>query len=135
MARVRINWDDAQINQMLTGDGGMVDRAVARAAGRTRDRSKANVTRYGRVDTGQMRNTIRSQRLSGRPGVWYEVGTDVAWAMYQHDGTQAHGPRRAKAMRFKSGATIVFAKRVAGVKPAPFLKDALDKLSASDFNV
>lgn len=135
MARVRINWDQAQLNRMLEGDGGMVDRAVARAAGRTRDRSKANVGRYGRVDTGTMRNSIRSQRLSGRPGVWYEVGTDVVYAMFQHDGTKAHGPRRAKAMRFTSGATIVFAKHVAGVKPAPFLKDALDKLSTSDFNI
>lgn len=135
MARIRVNWDNAEIQQMLSGDGGMVDRAVARAAGRTRDRSKANVGRYGRVDTGTMRNSIRSQRLSGRVGVWYEVGTDVYYAMFQHDGTKAHGPRRAKAMRWTSGATIVFAKHVAGVQPAPFLKDALDRLSASDFNL
>lgn len=134
MARFSIKFNEAELRKLLESDNGAVGRAVARAAGKTRDRAKVNVGRYGRVDTGTMRNSIRSQELTGRSGVWYEVGTDVAYAIYQHEGTKAHGPRRAKLLRFKSGSTIVFAKRVAGVSPAPFLKDALERLTVADFN-
>lgn len=130
---VRFNWDEAGFRQVL--DVQTVPEAVWRAAGRVRDRAKANVGIMGRVDTGAMRNSIVGRRIrSGRAGVWYEVGSPLPYAIYQHEGTKTPIlPRRAKVLRFKAGGAYIFRPRVRGVTAAPFLTDALKSLKASDF--
>jgi hypothetical protein len=134
MAHVRITWNEAEFRRIL--DQQTVPQAVWRAAGKVRDRAKVNVTRAGRVDTGAMRNSIVGRRMrGGRAGVWYEVGSDLPYAIYQHEGTRSPiVPRRAKVLRFKGqSGSYVFPKQVRGVTAAPFLTDALRSLTISDF--
>lgn len=132
---VTIHWNEAEFRRIL--DQQMVPQAVFRAAGKVRDRAKMNIKAAGRIDTGAMRNSITAKRLTGTSrggGVWYEVGSNLPYAIYQHEGT--HGPiypRRAKVLRFKVGGKVVFARSVKGVKGVPFLTDALKSLSVGDF--
>lgn len=131
---VRITWNEQEFARILETQ--TVPQAVWRAAGKVRDRAKVNITKAGRVDTGAMRNSIVGRRMrDGRQGVWYEVGSDLPYAIFQHEGTTGPiYPRRAKVLRFKGTAgTYVFPKSVAGVTAAPFLTDALRSLTVADF--
>lgn len=134
-ARVRITWNEAEFRRIL--DQQTVPQAVWRAAGKVRDRAKQNITRAGRVNTGAMRNSIVGRRMKGgRGGVWYEVGSDLEYAIFQHEGTQGPiVPRRAKVLRFQPGgaSAYVFRPRVRGVTGEPFLTDALRSLTINDF--
>ena len=118
-------------------------RAVARASGRARDLAKAEISKAGRVDLGQMRQGVVSEtvRRDGNTIVGRIVAT-AAHSRFQHEGTpQTIYPRRARVLRFrpKGSRAFVFAPEVRGIhpanptKPLPFLTIALDRLSTSDF--
>lgn len=132
---VRIRWNEAEFRRLL--DQETVPRAVWRAAGKVRDRAKQNITNAGRVDTGALRNSIVAQRKQGGGGgVWYEVGSDLPYAIWQHEGTRGPIlPRRAKVLRFKPGGSsvFIFRPRVNGVTGTPYLVDALKSLTTGDF--
>lgn len=61
------------------------------------------------------------------------VGTGVFYALYVHDGTGLYGPKGAyivpKTAKFLSwklkGGKRVYALKVRGMKPNPFLRDAI----------
>lgn len=135
--RVHIHLNHANIARVTSAPGGEVDLAVRRAAGITRDRAKRNLTADGSVDTGRLRQSVRYQRFpaSGRT-VNYEVGTDVFYGIFLEKGTRAHGPRRARVLRFKpkGSNTFVFAKRVRGIRATRWLTRALQRLSIKDFS-
>lgn len=136
MAKVKFTWNRGEYSR-LVARGGPVDQSVRRAAGRTRDRAKRIITAKGRVDTGRLRNSIVAEHSrSNATQVWWVVGSNLEYAAYQEDGTRAHGPRRARVLRFKpkGSNSFVFAKRVRGVKPAKFLQGALNQLKESDFD-
>lgn len=88
------------------------------------------------VDTGRLRASIRieSRRTLTLRSV-YTVGSDVSYASMVHDGTRPHQirPRSAKALRFRVGGRIVFARVVnhPGTKARPFLDDALKQVAAA----
>ena len=130
---VRITWNRAEFDRITEHQ--TVPQAVWRAAGRVRDRAKVGITQAGRIDTGAMRNSIVALRLRARGGVWYEVGSNLPYTIYQHEGTKGPiVPRRAKVLRFKgSSGSYVFPKQVRGVTGAPFLTDALRTLTVNDF--
>jgi hypothetical protein len=101
-----------------------------------RDRAKANLTTSGQIDTGALRQSIVGRRLrQGKTGVWYQVGSDLDYAIYQHEGTKGPiYPRRAKVLRFTgSSGGYVFAKKVRGVKGTKYLTRALESLTVADF--
>ena len=132
---IRFTFNEQTFRRMT--ENGSIAQATWRAAGKVRDQAKQNVTDDGRVDTGRMRASIQGQRMRSRTGgVFYEVGTPVEYALFQHEGTRDHGPRRAKILRFtpKGSGVVVFAKRVRGVKASKFLTRALESLRASDFH-
>jgi hypothetical protein len=134
VVNVRFHWNEAEFRRIL--DQQTVPQAVWRAAGKVRDRAKVNITKAGRVETGAMRNSIVGRRMrGGKAGVWYEVGSDLPYAIFQHEGTKGPiVPRRAKVLRFKgAGGSYVFPKQVRGVTAAPFLTDALKSLTVNDF--
>jgi hypothetical protein len=87
------------------------------------------------VDTGRLRSSIRVERRSflGFRSRW-TIGSDVEYADMVHDGTRPHiiRPRRAKALRFRVGGQVVFAKvvRHPGTRARPFLDRALREVSA-----
>lgn len=134
--RVRITWNEAEFKRIT--DVQTVPQAVWRAAGKVRDRAKRNITSAGLVDTGALRNSIVGRRLQGgKSGVWYEVGSDLPYAIFQHEGTRTPIlPRRALVLRFHSKVHghVISKKQVRGVEATPFLTDALKSLSVSDFS-
>ncbi len=91
----------------------------------------------GRIDTGKLRQSLVSRRIyGGRPGVWYEVGSELFYAILQHKGVEGPiYPRRAKVLRFqpKGSSTFVFRPRTSGFEGVPYLTDALRQLRLSDF--
>jgi len=130
---IRFTMNQQEFRRMT--ESGTIDQAVRRAAGKVRDDAKREITSQGRVDTGKMRQSGRTQKVHRASGAWYEVQFpgDVAW--FQHEGTRDHGPVRARLLRFKpkGSGVYVFAKRVRGVTPSKFLTRALSRLTASDF--
>ena len=141
MARVNVtaSIDTAAMQGFLANE---VAQRFQQAGGVVRDYAKAEITRAGRIDTGQMRNAnvAETARVNGTQ-VQVRVVNDTPQAEYQHEGTpQEIFPRRARVLRFKPrGGAFVFAPSVRGIhpanptKPLPFLTTALDRLSLDDF--
>jgi hypothetical protein len=134
--RVRVTLDRQAFRQ-LNSPRGQVGAAVNRGAAFVRDTAKREITAQGRVDTGKLRQSIESTRVRETPtSVVYEVGSRLAYAILQHEGTRGPiVPRRAKVLRFKpkGGSAFVFAHKVRGVTPSKFLTKALTRLKFSDF--
>lgn len=130
-----MTWNQSEFNRILQVD--TVPKALARAAGKTRDRAKMNLTKAGRVDKGALRNSITAQQVSssGRVITW-SVGSSLSYAILQHEGVRGPVlPRRAKVLRFvpKGGKQYVFARRTSGFSGVPYLTDALNSIGISDF--
>jgi len=117
--------------------------AVARDMLRRGVRVQAQARRYlggtdadhpKRVNTGNLRSTVYALPVvvDGAPGC--RVGSRVWYASLVHSGTGLYGPRhrmitpkRGKVLVFrpKGSNRVVYARKVRGMKPNPFLKDAL----------
>ena len=115
--------------------------SMQQGAGRVRDRAKANILSAGRVDVGTMLNQVVAEtvQVDGLK-VTARVEARAPHSLYQHEGTANDGtgyiyPRAARVLRFtpKGGGPFVYAPKVRGVKGVPFLKDALDSATLSDF--
>lgn len=133
--RIELKLDETEIARAL-GDSGMVGAAVRRAAGKTRDRAKQNLTTSGNVDTGALRNSVRSVRSTvSTHGVTYLVGSELPYAKWVEGGRGPVVPRRAKVLRFKpKGAHgYVFAASVGPAEGSHWLQRAFEQLSAADF--
>lgn len=127
-------------NNALTGlvrAGGEVDAAASRAAARTRDRAKSNLTAAGRIDTGALRQSIVAERVSnGSNYVTYRVGSPLDYARWQEEGVRGPiYPRHARVLRFKpkGSSRFIFRPRVSGFPGAHYLRDAFTALSSQDF--
>jgi hypothetical protein len=136
MARLnyRFEFREAEVKRLLQGPEGEVDKAVRRAAGVVRDRSRQNLRQN--VGTGRLIQSIRYEKeQASQRGITYLVGSDLDYAIYLEEGTRDHGPRTAKPLRFKprGSSTFVFAKRVRGIAAIHYLKRALQSLGPSDF--
>jgi len=127
MARVRL--DRAQLTRQLRG--------ASRAELETSARQVMNRAKVlAPVDTGRLRASIRIEsRRTFTFRTVYTVGSDVEYAQAVHDGTRPHviRPVRAKALRFKVGGRVVYAKLVnhPGTKGRPFLDRALREVAAA----
>lgn len=88
------------------------------------------------MDTGRLRASIReeSRRTIGLRTI-VTVGSDVEYAAAVNDGTRPHiiRPKNAKALRFRVGGRIVYARVVhhPGTRARPFLDRALRDVAAS----
>lgn len=133
-ASVRIKWNNPAIKK-VTKD--VAEQSVARAAGRTRDRAKTIIHQAGRVDEGSLANSLYSKRLGFVDGGYaYEVGSELPYAIYQHEGVKGPVyPRRAKVLRFKPKGSneYVFARSTKGFKGVPFLEKARAMLTMEDY--
>jgi hypothetical protein len=131
-----------QIRVLLHSTHGGVAKDIIKRCIRVESKAKQNISKNPkRVDTGRLRSSITWEiRLLGQKPIG-RVGTNVKYAKFVHDGTGIYGPtgqlirpKHAKALRWKSkqyGAKkgknkgYAFAKYTKGMKPNPFLKDAL----------
>jgi hypothetical protein len=136
---VRHELNTAAINSLLHGRGGGVARDLLRRGYRVAGAAQRRCP----VDHGRLRSSIHA-RLVQRDGLLIcEVGTDVKYAIFVHEGTGLYGPKHArivpasgKIMVFtprknagryvKRGDRVkVFARSTQGMRGTPFLKDAL----------
>lgn len=132
MARVQVN---VQINrravQALFRDprGGVAGDMLRRG-----NNVAALAKKYAPVRTGLLRSSIQAKLVKYNGQVAVIVGTNVHYAMWQHDGTGIYGPhhtpivpRRAQYLRFipRGGNTYVYAREVRGTRGTFFLTRAL----------
>lgn len=130
----------AQINYILKSPAGPAARDLIKRGIRVQNRARRNLgggTGSGpkRVDTGLLRASIHTNLLSGGPYLTMRVGSGQYYALWVHDGTGIYGPRATKikpktakylVFRWKKmGNKLVFFKSVKGMKPNPYLKNAL----------
>lgn len=125
-------------NSKMRAEVGIITKdAVRRGAAKAQENYQNNIRADGLVNSGKLLSSVTQQDVPGRevlaPAI--AVGTPLDYAKYPEYGTRAHGPVRAKALRFKpkGSNTFVFAKRVRGVKPYRFAQRALDSLRPRDF--
>ena len=109
--------------------GGVADDLLRRG------RNVAYLARkYAPVNTGRLRSSIDTRLVSFNGQVAVLVGTNVNYAMFQHEGTGIYGPhgtpivpRTARFLKFKpkGSSVFVYAKSVRGNPPTFFLRRAL----------
>ncbi|AXQ60642.1 tail completion or Neck1 protein [Gordonia phage MelBins] len=125
---------------------GQIARDKARLGERWGDRVGRRVQNAARrrapVDSGALRNSIEYVVDVGPNSTRVTIGSALPYARYLHEGTGIYGPQGTpivpvtrEVLKFQvkgsSGrrrgrdAPWVFAKSVKGVKPNPFLVDAL----------
>lgn len=89
------------------------------------------------VDTGALGRSIREELPVFEGPLHIRGGVSAGptdrkpgnYALFVHEGTRAHGPVRAKALRFEIAGRVIFAKRVRGVKARPFLRNAVERVA------
>lgn len=134
VAHVRHVADPQALHALLTSPSGAVAKDLYRRGIKVQAKAKLNLQRSPRrIDTGTLRSSIQVQLLTigGQPVV--RVGTNLFYAIYVHDGTGIYGPKgvpirpktaKILAWRSRTGKKI-FAHQVKGMKPNPFLRDAV----------
>jgi hypothetical protein len=135
----------AQLQYILSSPTGPVAKDLLKRGARVESRAKRNLAGIGgrpkRIDTGHLRASIGTNLIVRPDGMAVRVGTGVFYALYVHDGTGLYGPKHT-VIRPKFGRVLVFRSKiygakkgkyagkvvvtfVRGMKPNPFLKDAL----------
>lgn len=130
MAQVNVQINQNAVRALFRDPNGGVAQDLLR-----RGRNVANLAKkYAPVDTGRLRASIevRLVRYSGEVAVL--VGSNVNYAMFQHEGTGIYGPHgtpivpvQARFLRFqpKGSSVFVYARSVRGNPPTFFLRRAL----------
>jgi hypothetical protein len=134
-----------QLQYIFASPAGPTAKNLLKRGARVESRAKRNlgggVGRPKRIDTGLLRASITTNLIVRPDGLAVRVGTNVHYALYVHDGTGLYGPKRA-LIRPKMGKVLVFRSKiygakkgkwagkvvvryVRGMKPNPFLQDAL----------
>jgi len=128
MARVVFN--DAALQQLLTGEQGPVARDLLRRAVNVESQAKINATGQNggpRVQTGRLRASIRHQLDSDSRGLVARIGSNVEYARYVEEGTGPHRivPVNKKALHWKGARHPVLAVNHPGTRARPYLRTAL----------
>jgi hypothetical protein len=139
VAKVTHHLNPAAIEQVLTGPSGPVAKAMLVRGYRVQAQARKNLgggaSGPKRVDTGKLRASISVQLKKKSSRVLaVQIGTNVRYAIWVHDGTGLYGPehrmitpKTKRYLRFKPHGSnkYVFAKAVKGMRPNPFLANAL----------
>jgi hypothetical protein len=129
--------DLAAIRALVSSPQRGVVQDLLRRGLRVETQAKRNLGGIGgpkRIDTGRLRASINTQLVSrnGQPAVL--IGTNVRYAVWVHEGTGIYGPRHRritpkshKYLRFRPRGSrkFVYAKSVVGMRPTPFMRNAL----------
>jgi hypothetical protein len=136
----------ADVQKLLRGRNGPVWRDIQLRTNRVLNKART----LAPVDTGRLRQSLTSEMRSESYGPTGRVGTTIRYAVWIHEGTGLYGPNpryivpvKARILRwprtnnaykatggnrrYRAGATEkwVYARKVKGHKPRPFLRDAL----------
>lgn len=117
--------DAAAIREYVSSPGGPVARDLMRRGGNVQTRARQLVRKRTRA---LERSIVKRLTIeSGGPVVW--VGSDVEYALLEHEGTPAHTirPRSKRVLRFVAAGRVVYAREVRhpGTKGSYFLVKAL----------
>lgn len=137
MASLSIQSDLSSLNKKirvaLLSEGGEVRADVQRRARNVKNRAQRNARSMFKAPTGKLADSIRYTTRTTEDGFVAQVGSDLQYARWAHDGTGIHGPHRTpivptkrKAMRFPGkGGAIIFTKKSSGMVGQPYLAEAL----------
>lgn len=135
MARVNLQINNAAVRALLTDPTGGVARDLLRRGNNVATLAK----KYAPVNTGRLRASIEAKLVKYAGNLAVIVGTNVSYAMFQHEGTGIYGPHgtpivpvNSQYLRFrpKGSTEFVYAKSVKGSMPTFFLKRALPAAAA-----
>ena len=130
---VRLRIDHSTMSAVV---GNITSKAVQKAGEVSRERYVANLRSDDLVNSGKLVNSITTAPVPrGILSPAVAIGSPLDYVKYPEFGTRAHGPRRAKALRFKpkGSSTFVFTKWVRGVRPYGFARRTLDQIRPTDF--
>jgi bacteriophage HK97-gp10 putative tail-component len=128
-----------EIEKILTSPTGPVAKALLVRGYRVQAQARKNLgggtSGPKRIDTGHLRASISVQlhKKSTRT-LFVRVGTNLRYATWVHDGTGLYGPlhrvirpKTKRYLRFKPHGSnkYVYAKFVKGMRPNPFLANAI----------
>lgn len=128
----------AQIQKILTSPLGPVAKDMMRRGLKVETAAKRNLSSDPkRVNTGRLRASITRKMVMTTRGPAVQVGTNVSYAIYVHEGTGLYGPKakmirpvnkkvlrwKVKGGRGKKGYT--YSMKSSGMRPNHFLKNAL----------
>lgn len=135
MSNVKV---EVSFNQqaLLNLTAGSARTAALHGAEAARRYARDVIMAEGRIDTGEMLENIEIESLENGPNVYSFTVTAVApHAWFNEVGTKAHGPKRAKVMRFtpKGGSGFVYAQWVRGISGIHFMERAVRSLTVDDF--
>lgn len=120
----------AEIDKMMLTPGGKVYDRFSRYGDKVKKAARRKVPKDTRRG---MASIDKNMRVTGRRLI-VRVGTNLKYLLYQHEGTGIYGskgrPIRPKKKPFlvfipKGGTHVIRTKQVRGVRPDPFLVDAL----------
>lgn len=131
-ATTRMKIDKGRVRGLVNTVGRQVTEAAAQ---RTVERVKANILALGRVNTGQMINSIRSRVIYSGLTTTAEVTSNAAHTIFQEKGTRGSVARPGGVLAFtpKGSNVVVFAKRTRGVPAGRFFERALRDIRVEDF--
>lgn len=130
MARVNLQINQRAVRALFTNpQGGVADDLLRRG------RNVATLAqKYAPVNTGRLRSSIEARLVQYNGEVAVLIGTNVNYAMFQHEGTGIYGPHgtpivpvNSRFLRFrpKGSSVFVYARSVSGNPPTFFLRRAL----------
>jgi hypothetical protein len=133
-AKITLVRNQAELALLLTSPTGGVAKDMFRRGTNVQNKAKKNLENDPRrIDTGNLRSDIHVQLLSlgGKPAV--RVGFNLFYGVFVHEGTGIYGPKGTPIVprvstylrwRTKKGQ-YMYAKSVKGMRPNPFLKNAM----------
>lgn len=130
-AEVRIN--RAKFGRLVQG---VSQESASRAVEALKQNLMLEVYRSGRVRTGEMAHKWASTEVPAhtRNGTRFAVWSPVSYTKYQDQGTRGSRPNPPrKALRFRAGGKIVFAKKTRPITAAHFMERALGAMTLDDW--
>lgn len=129
MAGVHVIIDHVALQRLLKSPFGPVGRDAVRRGRRVRNVAQ----RLAPKRSGRLASSINVNVKIRLSGLVVEVGSDLSYARFVHDGTGIYGPRhrpitggRGGVMVFRgSTGEVVYARSVAGMPGTPYLARAV----------
>lgn len=109
----------AEVAALLTGTDGAVYRFMFKLGDQVKEKAQQEVG----VKTGNLRDHIVKRIMAGPSGISVQVGADVPYTIYHHEGSEAVD---GKLMVFEIDGATVFTFRRKAIPPNRFLIRALD---------
>jgi len=132
--KVRHEYNPRAMHAILAAPGGGLEKNMFLRATKIQAQARKNLQRAPtRVKTGHLRASILIVPYKAKGYTAFRVGSDLNYARYVHDGTGIYGPKHhlitpksAHVLAWHGNeGEFVFAKHVKGMRPNPFLRDAL----------